>query len=174
MATFVMTSGTTLSGTAWTGTAPGPGNPTVSGTISSSTDWSDHIRQVTFNMASANVDFTSMGSAGYVNNKPGLIDADVSIEFYNDFVEGGDVARAQRGRVLAVSNVDAIFGAGLLAGTLFYFDFKPTSSSRAATNPSYVVGLYVASCPPLGVAVGDAATATIGFMNAGKYARLTS
>lgn len=159
MSTFVMTSGTTLSGTGWTGVAPGAGNPTVSGTISSSTDWSDHIRSVTFNMASANVDFTSMGSAGFVNNKPGLIDADVTIEFFNDF---------------AASNVDAIFGAGLLAGTLFYFDFKPTSSARAATNPSYVVGLYVASYPPLGVAVGDAATASIGFMNAGKYARLTS
>ena len=159
MATFVMTSGTTLSGTAWTGTAPGPGNPTVSGTITSTTDWSDHIKSVTFNMSTANVDFTSMGSGGFVNNKPGLISADVSIEFYNDF---------------AASNVDAVFGAGLLAGTLFYFDFKPTSSARGATNPSYVVGLYVASYPPLGVAAGDAATASIGFMNAGKYARLTS
>ncbi len=159
MATFVMTDLTVLSGAAWTGTAPGPANPTISGTITSTTDWSDHIKSVSVNLATVGQDFTNMGAGGFVETKPGLISADVSIEFFNDF---------------AASEVDAVFGPGLLAKTLFYFDFKPTSSARAATNPSYVVGLYVASYPPLGVAVGDAATASIGFMNAGKYARLTS
>ncbi|MBP6729097.1 MAG: hypothetical protein KA129_05705 [Microthrixaceae bacterium] len=159
MATLVLTSATTLQGTAWTGTAPGPANPTVSGTISSSTDWSDHIKQVSINLARANVDFTNFGSGGFVENKPGLANMDVTVSFFNDF---------------AAANIDATFGPAALAGTLLYFDFKPTSASRAATNPSYVCALYIASYPPLGAQVGGAAETQIGFMLAGKYARLTS
>ena len=154
-----MTDLTVLGGTAWTGTAPGPANPTITGTISSSTDWSDHIKSVSVNMAAAQQDFTNFGSGGFVENKTGLLSADISIEFFNDF---------------AASEVDAVFGPGLLARTLYYFDFKPTAAARSATNPSLVFALYVASYPPLGVAVGDASMASIGFMNAGKYARLTS
>lgn len=159
MATFVMTSATILGGTAWTGTAPGSGNPTISGTITTTIDWSDHIKSVSIDTTAAAVDFTNFGAGGYTESKPGLKTADVSIDFFNDF---------------AASEVDAIFGPALTAETLYYFDFKPTSAARSATNPSYVVALYVASYPPLGVAVGEAAAATIGFMNAGKFARLTS
>ena len=159
MATLVLTSAMTLQGSSWTGTAPGAGNPTASGTVASSTDWSDHIKQVSINLTRANVDFTSFGAGGFVENKPGLAGMDVSISFFNDFV---------------ASNIDATFGPAAIAGTLLYFDFKATNSARGTGNPSYVCALYVASYPPLAAQVGSAAETSIGFMLAGKYARLTA
>jgi hypothetical protein len=161
MATLVLTSTKTAVGTVWTGTAPGAGNPTPSGTIATtlSTDLSDHIKAVKLNLSRANVDFTNFGSGAFVENKPGLIDADISIDFFNDF---------------AASTVDAIFGAAMLAGTLYYLDVMPTSSARSTTNPSYVFAVYVSDYPALGAQVGNAAETTVGFMLAGKYARLTS
>lgn len=159
MASLVLTSATTLYGTAWTGTAPGPGNPSVSGTISSSTDFSDHVKQVTLNMSVAMQDFTTFGDGAFVSQKPGLKSADITIEFNQDF---------------ASSSVDATFGAAFLAGTLVYLDFKPTSSSRGSTNPSYVYACYVTSYPPIGQSVGDRAAVSVGFAVTGTYARLTS
>jgi len=159
MASFVILNATILTGTGWTGTAPGPGNPTVSGTITSSTDWSDHVRQVTLSEKVAMQDLTTFGDGGFMTQKPGLISADLSIEFNQDF---------------AASNVDAIFGAGFLARTLFYIDVKPTSSARAATNPSRVYAAYVEESTPVGNAVGDRAAITIPFKVTGSFARLTS
>jgi hypothetical protein len=159
MATLVLTTATTLYGTAWTGTAPGPANPTVSGTISSSTDLSASIKQVSINMTRAEVDFTNFGSGAFVETKPGLMKTDLAISFFNDFASGA---------------ADAIFGPALLNGTLIYLDIKPTSNARGTSNPSYVFACYVASWPPLGQAVGAAAEAQLGLMMAGKFARLTS
>lgn len=159
MASLVLTSATVLTGTAWTGTAPGPANPTVSGTISSSADWSDHVRQVTFGPKVNMQDFTTMGDGGFFTQKPGLIQADLSIEFNQDF---------------AASSVDAIFGAGLIAKTLFYVDIKPTSSARGSTNPSYVCAAYVAEYPAMSNAVGDRAAVTVNFGVTGTFARLTA
>lgn len=159
MATLVLTSATTLYGTAWTGTAPGPANPTVSGTISSSTDFTARIRQVTLNMNVAMQDFTTFGDGAFVAQQPGLKSADLSIEFNQDF---------------AASQVDAVFGPAFIAGTLVYLDFKPTSSARGSTNPSYVYAAYVSDYDPFGVPVGDRTAVTIGFSVTGTYARLTS
>jgi hypothetical protein len=159
VATLVLTSCTTLYGTAWTGTAPGPANPTVSGTISSSTDFSDHIKQVNINNNVAFQDFTTFGDGAFISQKPGLKGADLSIDFNQDF---------------ASTQVDAIFGAAMLAGTLIYLDFKPTSSARGSTNPSYVYACYVAKYQPIGQSVGDRAAVTVEFAVTGTYARLTS
>lgn len=159
MASLVLTSATTLYGTAWTGTAPGPANPTVSGTISSSTDFSDHIKQITLNMNVAMQDFTTFGDGGFISQKPGLLGADVSIDFNQDF---------------AASSVDATFGAAFLAGTLVYLDVKPTNAARSATNPSYVYACYVSQYTPIGDAVGSRGAAPVGLAVNGKYARLTS
>lgn len=158
MASFVIASASVLTGTAWTGTAPGPGNPTPSGTISSSTDWSDHVKQVTLSDKVALQDFTTMGDGLFMAQKPGLASADVSVEFNQDFS----------------SSVDATFGAGILARTLYYLDVKPTSSARAATNPSRVYAAYLGEYTPLGGAVGDRSAVTIPFGVTGTFARLTS
>jgi hypothetical protein len=159
MASFVLTEATVLVGTAWTGTAPGPANPTVSGTINSSTDWSAFIESLSFDMSRANVDFTNFGDKGYMSMKPGLANVDLSITFQQD---------------AAAASVDAIFGAAAIAGTLLYIDIKPTSAARGTSNPSYVGAFYIASYPAFGGTVGDKAGAQIGFMTAGKFARLTA
>lgn len=159
MAILVLTSATTLYGTAWTGTAPGPANPTVSGTISSSTDFSDHIKQINLGPKAAMEDFTTFGDGGFMTQKPGLLSSDLSIEFNQDF---------------AASTVDSVFGAAFLARTLVYLDIKPTNAARSATNPSYVYACYVAQYPPIGQAVGSRAAATVNFAVTGTFARLTS
>lgn len=159
MSTLVLTSATTLYGSAWTGVAPGPGNPTVAGTIASSTDFTDHIRQVTLNNNVAMQDFTTFGDGAFTAQKPGLKGADITVEFNQDF---------------AAASVDVTFGGVFLAGTLVFLDFKPTSAARAATNPSYVYACYVSAYPPIGQTVGDRAATQIGFAVTGSYARLTS
>jgi hypothetical protein len=160
MAALVLTSATLLTGTTFSTVAPGPGNPTVAGTISSSTDRSDHVRQITLNMNVAMQDFTTFGDGAFVTQLPGLKGADISIEFNQDFA--------------ATTQVDAVFGAGFLAGTLFYLDIKPTSAARGTANPSYLYAVYVATYPPIGQAVGDRAAVTIDFAVTGTYARLTA
>lgn len=161
MATLVLTDCQVTYGTAWIGggTAPGPGNPTVTQTISASTDFSDHIRQVNLNMNVAMQDFTTFGDGAFISQKPGLKGADISIDFNQDF---------------ASSSVDATFGSAFLNGTLVYLDFKPTSSARGSTNPSYVYACYVSKYPPIGQTVGDRAGVSVEFSVTGTYARLTS
>jgi hypothetical protein len=159
MPTFVLTEATLLQGTGWTGTAPGPSNPAVSGTVTSSTDWSDHVEQINFNMAAANIDFTNFADKGFVSNKPGLLSFDFSVMFQQD---------------VAASSIDAIYGAAFLARTLLYFDLKAASAARGTSNPSWVIAAYVAKYPAFGGSVGSKAAATIEFMQAGKFARLTA
>lgn len=159
MGAFVLTSATVLTGTAWTGTAPGPGNPTVSGTITSSVDRSDHVRSVSFGPKLKMEDFTTFGDGGFVVQKPGLMSADLSIEFNQDF---------------ASSQIDAVFSVGHVAGTLFYLDIKATNASRSATNPSFVCAAYVTEPTPISGAVGDRASYNVSFAVTGTFARLTS
>lgn len=158
MSTFVSTSATTLFGAAFTGTAPGVGNPTVSGTISSSTDFSDHIKSISISLDADEVDFTNFGSGGFKEAKTGLIGASVSITFFSDY---------------ASSQVNTVLVPALLARTLGYWDFKPTSSARGATNPSLVFALYPKKVPAA-MAIGAAEECTVDFTVAGKYARLTA
>ena len=159
MAVATLISAKVQVGTAWTGTAPGPANPTVSGTISSSTDFSDHIFENQLGPKVAMQDFTTFGDGAFVSQKPGLKGADLTINFNQDF---------------AGSSVDATFGAGFLAGTLFYIDVKPTNAARAATNPSYVYAAYVMSYPVIGQSVGNKAAVQVGFGVTGSFARLTA
>ena len=158
MASFVSLTATTLYGTAFTGTAPGTANPTVSGTISSSTDFSAAIKSVSISLDADEVDFTNFGAGGFKEMKTGLLTASVSISFYADY---------------AALAVNTVLVPALLARTLGYWDFKPTSSARSATNPSLVFALYPKKVPAA-MAVGAAEECTVDFTIAGKYARLTA
>jgi hypothetical protein len=158
MASLVLLNTKTQIGTAFTGVAPGPGNPTVSGTISSPTDWSDHIFEVQMGPKAAMQDFTTFGDNGFMSQKPGLLSADLTINFNQDFS----------------SSVDATFGPGVLARTLYYIDVMPTTASRSATNPSYIYAAYVASYPVLGQSVGNKAASQVAFTITGTFARLTA
>lgn len=157
MATLVYTSEKVQTGTSWSGTAPGAGNPTVSGTVSSATDWSDHIKSATLALSPNMVDFTTFGDGGWEVAKPGIKSGTLTIDFNADFS----------------SSVDATFGPAILADTLFYIDLMPTSGSRSSTNPSYVVAAYVQSYD-VGGAVGDRGASPVTFKVTGKPGRLTS
>jgi hypothetical protein len=156
---YVNSTLTVLVGTAWTGTAPAAGNPTISGTINGSTDFSDHCRQASFSSDIDMQDFTTFGDAGFKVNKPGLIGGTIELELFQDF---------------DASEVHAFFTPKALAKTLIYVDLKPTSASRGATNPSFVAACYINSYDPFGVAVGDAVTTTISLTITGTYGTLTS
>lgn len=159
MAALVLTDAKTIIGVGWTGTGPGSGSPTVSGTVTTDLALNDHIRAVNLSFSAAVVDFTTFADGAYMVEKPGLKSGQLSIEFNNDH---------------AAANVDATFGAAILAGTHYYIDIKPTSSARGSTNPSYVVYAWVEEYAPFGQSVGDAATATVTFHVVGTPARLTS
>lgn len=158
MATFVSTTAMTLYGAAWTGTAPGAGNPSVSGTITSTTDFSDHIKSIAISLDGDDIDFTNFGSGGFKEMKVGLLSASVSITFFSDY---------------ASSQVNTVLVPALIARTLGYWDFKPTNSSRGATNPSLVFALTPKKVPAA-MAIGAAEECTVDFSVAGKFARLTS
>lgn len=158
MATAVALTTMVLYGSGWTGTGPGPGNPTISGTISSSTDFSDHMKSAEAGMGVAAIDFTNFGSGGFDEFKPGIKSINWSLNLYQDY---------------AASSVDSVFGAAYQAGTLVYLDLKPTNSARGTTNPSIVGAVYVQDYPVV-FSVGEGSMVQIKFMSAGKFARLTS
>lgn len=158
MASFVSLTATTLYGTSFTGTGPGVANPTITGTVASSTDFSAAIKSVSISLDADEVDFTNFGAGGFKEMKTGLLTASVSISFFADY---------------AAAAVNTVLVPALLARTLGYWDFKPTSASRSATNPSLVFALYPKKVPAA-MAVGAAEECTVDFTIAGKYARLTS
>lgn len=163
MAVFVLTSTTLLAGTAWTGTAPGdPGTQTVSGTITSSTDLTAMLTSVDLAIDAEEKDFTNFASAGWRIKRGGLKAGTLQLNFNQDF---------------AASQVDALLGLGgslwPFAGTgTYYFDMKPTSSARSATNPSYVGQIVPLSYKPIAGSVGDEAVVSIQYPTTGKIDRL--
>jgi hypothetical protein len=159
VANLVLTAAMPLYGVAWTGTGPGPGNPTVSGTITSTTDYSAMVKQISINSNVAMQDMTTFGDGAFITQKPGLKGADITMDFNQDF---------------AAAAVDSVFGAAFLAGTLVYWDIKPTNSARGVGNPSWVYACYLSQYPVIGQTVGDRASVQIGFAVTGTFARLTA
>ena len=162
MAAFVNTSRTILLGAAWTGTAPGlPGTQTVSGTISSASDISSYVRGGAPSPSVAMLDGTNFASGGFTVQYPGLKSGDtITFDIIADF---------------ASSTVYPIIQTTLGGlGSLVYMDLKPTSSSRAATNPSFVAAAYVSQWSPLTGNVGDLGAMTLGLTITGKFDYLAS
>ena len=164
MAVFSLTSATVLVGAAWTGTAPGT-SATPSGTITSTTDLSSMLIQVQVSMSSAELASTNFASGGWEEKISGLANGSIALTFNQDF---------------AASKVDALFGIGGTFGfapgqvTPYYLDVKPTSSSRAATNPSYLAAFLNMGGDVINGSVGDIATVTYTFPFTGRFHRLTS
>jgi len=132
----------------------------VSGTITTTVDFTSFIKTINLGPKVAMQDMTTFGDGGFVTQKPGLKNADLTIEFNQDFA--------------AASATDVVFSPLFFNGTLLYLDIKPTSAVRSTTNASYVCACYVSDYPVLGNTVGDRAAVTIGFAITGTFARLTS
>jgi hypothetical protein len=162
MAVFALTSATILTGTAWTGTAPG-GSAAASGTITTSTDISAMVTQVELSLEAEELDYTNFASAGWRQKSGGLQMGTVNLTLNQDF---------------AASQVDAIFGLGGTLGfgstSSLYMDIKPTSSARSATNPSYVLRFLNLGYTPISNGVGELATVSLSFPTTGVVTRLTA
>ena len=162
MAISVPTSATLLLGTAWTGTAPGKGNPTVSGTINSGSgtylDATPWLTTANPDLTAAVQDGTTFADGGYEAVYAGLKAGMLNLTFINDF------ASAQL--------ADKLNTIGL--GGSVYFDLKPTSSARGTSNPSDVGQAIITSLPRFNASVGNLSVVSVSWKLNGTFATLTS
>lgn len=107
-------------------------------------DLSDHIRQVTVNIAAGDEDFTAMGATGKAR-KAGLRDDSYEFEFNQDF---------------AAAEVDATLFP-LVGAAPFAVTVKPTSAAVSATNPSYNGNGIITAYNPIDGAVGAAMVTSV-------------
>lgn len=161
MAISVSTSSTLLIGTAWTGTAPGTAS-TPSGTINSGSgtyiDATGYLVGGSVEFKAAEQDGTTMGSGGFMTNYAGLKSGTYTFNFLGDYAT----------TLLA----DKLNTMGI--GSTIYVDFKPTSSSRGVSNPSYVGAVILSSLPFMSVQVGNLPTIQVTWQTTGAFATLTS
>jgi hypothetical protein len=166
MAQFVNVSRTVLLGTAWTGTAPGVGVATPSGTITTASDITSFIKGGGDPGWSANmVDVTNMGSLGYSVVIPGITTGDELV-----FDANSDWAASQLGAIVRTT----LGGIARPGSSPIYADIKPTSASRSATNPSFVAACYISKWKPYGGGVGERAAASLTLTITGTFTDLTS
>lgn len=158
MAIAAITGAQVQTGTAWTGTAPGRGNPTISGTITSASDLSTYCQSVGVECEAATVDGTTFGDGAFVVPFASLKSNHLTLNLINDF---------------ALAALDSIIrGYGL--GTVVYYDVKATSSARGTSNPSYVGAVLLTEYKPITVKVGDLAIIQVSWPNYGKFTELTA
>jgi len=144
---------------AWTGTAPG-GSTVPSGTLSSPSDISSWVTNVSVDDSLDLQDITNFGSAGYKQQASALRQLKFTFSALNDY---------------AASQLDQIIYTtigGLT--TLVYVDVKPTSSARGTANPSWVFATYLSDWQPLSAKVGDVPQVSVTWTSTGRYARLTA
>jgi len=167
MSAYVLTSQTVLLGTAWTGTAPGPGVAvgSISGTISSASDITSYVRSAPVGWSVAQQDTTNMGSGGYTEVIPGLTSHDQIVLDCNS-----DQAASALDSIVR-STLGGVASAG---SDPIYVDVKPTSASRGSTNPSLVAAVYIVQWSPFGGSVGDRAAARLVLQVTGTFTQLTS
>ena len=116
------------------------------------TDLSDHCSSVTLEDSAEEVDFTAFGANNYREFSPGMKDATITAEFFNDF---------------AASSVDAVLSAAYSSSTAFPVVVKADSAATSATNPSFTMSSRLYTYSPLAGGVGDANTTSATFRHAG-------
>ena len=121
-----------------------------------SVDLSDHVRSVTLNLTSEELDSTAMSST-YRTRVGGLKDGSLSLEFNQDF---------------ASSEIDQTLNG--IIGTTVAFVVTPDAGSTSATNPAYSGNVLITEYPPFGNAVGDLATVSVTWPTSGAISRATS
>ena len=116
------------------------------------TDLSDHCSSVTLEDSAEEVDFTAFGPNLYREHSPGMKDATITAEFFNDF---------------AASSVDSVLSAAYASSTAFPVVVKADSAAVSATNPSFTMSSRLYTYSPLSGGVGDANTTSATFRLAG-------
>jgi hypothetical protein len=168
MAAFVITSKTTLLGTAWTGTAPGPNvDPTtITGTISSSSNISSFVRgggEPSFQTAMEET--TGQGAYAFRTVIPGITSGDDLV-----FEANSDTAASQLDAIIR-STLGGVARAG---ASPIYVDIKRTSAARGATNPSFVAACHISKWAPIMGATGAVASTQLVLTITGSFTELTS
>lgn len=118
--------------------------------VFNSVDLSDHVRSVTVNMSSEDVDLTAMGATSRTH-APGLRDDRVEIEWLQDY---------------ATSKVDQTLSTYVGSATGATLVIKPTTSAVSSTNPSYTMTAILLDYTPISGTVGEANTVPSTFLPA--------
>jgi hypothetical protein len=116
------------------------------------TDLSDHCSSITLENAAEEVDFTSFGASNYREFSPGMKDATITAEFYNDF---------------AAASVDSVLNACFSSSTAFPVVVKADSGAVSSTNPSFTMSSKLYTYSPLSGGVGEANTTSATFRHSG-------
>lgn len=117
---------------------------------------SDHGNKVEIPVTVQDKDSTTFGQT-WVNRVGGLKDAQLSIDFLNDFV---------------AAQLDSIFWP--LLGTVVTFEIRPTSAARGTGNPAYTGSILIKEWKPVMGKVGDLVTVSVSFPTSGAVLRQTS
>lgn len=104
-----------------------------------SVELSDHVRSVTIDLGTDEVEQTTMGASAR-NFLPGLKTQTISVTFANDY---------------AASNVDATIAPLVSAGTSHTIEIRPVNTTVGSTNPKYSGTAYCMSFNPASGGVGD-------------------
>ena len=107
------------------------------------TSLSGNIAAATINTTAAEVETTAFGN-DHVQRVSGLKDAEVSLDFHQDYSIGGVHSILQP-----------------LLGSYATVTIKPTSGSVTATNPSVTVVALVTEYNPIESSIGDLATFSV-------------
>ena len=116
-------------------------------------DFSDHIAAVTLDITADEIDVTAFGSR-WRTRVGGLKDGSITIDFHQDFATTGSGA------------VDQTIWTNF--GSLATVVVTPTSGSVTASNPSYTGVFLVSQTQPYASTVGDLATMSVTWPNAGS------
>lgn len=168
MATFTIISKTTLLGTAWTGTAPGPNvDPsTIAGTISSASNISSFVTgggEPSFQTAMEET--TGQGAYGFRTVIPGITSGDDLV-----FDCNSDAAASQLDAIVRTT----LGGVARAGSSPIYVDIKRTSSSRGSTNPSFVAACFISKWSPVMGSTGAVAKTQLVLTVTGSFADLSS
>ena len=128
-------------------------------TTINSTNLSDHIAAVTFDITADEIETTAFGTQWRQRVGGGLKSASLTIDFHQDFGAG---------------SVDAILHPLFESGSLATVVVTPTSGSVSATNPSYSGTFTVTQYTPIASNVGDLATLSVTWPSAGTVTRGTA
>jgi hypothetical protein len=120
-----------------------------------SVNLSDHMKQATLTVDSAQLDPTAMGD-GWVRAAGGLKSGQLQVEWLDDFV---------------AASVDATLWP--LLGTVTTFELRPDGGSVGASNPKYTGSLFVAQIV-VGGSLGELAMKSLTFPTSGAITRATS
>jgi hypothetical protein len=117
---------------------------------------SDHGNKVEVPVTVEDKETTTFGQT-WKTRVGGLKDAQLSIDFLNDFV---------------AAQLDSIFWP--LLGTVVTFEVRPTSAARGTGNPAYTGSILIKEWKPVMGKVGDLVSVSVSFPTSGVVLRQTS